>query len=232
MNYFSSYFEVRSFSGKVFAVQVEYNWQQTHPCLPPLSIFTLLVSPWSSFSLMLDLRTICWSVFFYTHQYQFPLGSTLIWSSSHSQMPSASLWCTHTHNSSSMSKVHSDIILGIPVASPVPLPLLNPNWSSPSTSSIFLSVFLLSILATIFGICAMRLFVLGSLHFVAFSLFYKAVILTAVKSLGHSSFIFVVGQLCHSETIISVQFQYFARYIISCSFLIPHLLDSFFHFTS
>jgi hypothetical protein len=39
----------------------------------------------------------------------------------------------------------------IPIASLVPFPLLNPNWSSPSTFSIFLSILLLSIFAD----CAM-----------------------------------------------------------------------------
>lgn len=55
------------------------------------------------------------------------------------------------HNFSSMSKVHSHI-LSIPVASLVSFPLLNPDWSSPSTSSFFLSVLLLSILPAIFGV--------------------------------------------------------------------------------
>jgi hypothetical protein len=56
-----------------------------------------------------------------------------------------------THSSSSISKVRSAIILIIPIASLVPFPLLNPNWSSPSVSSIFLSILLLSIFAIIFG---------------------------------------------------------------------------------
>jgi hypothetical protein len=52
-----------------------------------------------------------------------------------------------------MSKVRFDIILSIPFASLVPLPLLNQNWSSPSASSICLSFPLLSIVATIFVVC-------------------------------------------------------------------------------
>ena len=35
-----------------------------------------------------------------------------------------------THSSTSISKVHSDIILSIPIAFLVSFPLLNPNWSS------------------------------------------------------------------------------------------------------
>jgi hypothetical protein len=31
------------------------------------------------------------------------------------------------------SKVLSDVIMSIPIASLVPVPLLNPNWSFPST---------------------------------------------------------------------------------------------------
>ena len=74
------------------------------------------------------------------------------------------------HSFSSISKVRSAIILIIPIASLVHFPLLNPNWSSPSTSSIFLSILLLSIAAIIF---------------VAYVFFFKAVIVTSVKSLGH-----------------------------------------------
>ena len=55
------------------------------------------------------------------------------------------------HNFSSMSKVRSDI-LSIPVASLVSFPLLTTDWSSPSTSSFFPSVPLLSILPAIFAV--------------------------------------------------------------------------------
>ena len=55
------------------------------------------------------------------------------------------------HNFSSMSKVRSDI-MSIPVASLVPFLLPNPDWPSPSTSSFFLSVLLLSMLPTIFAV--------------------------------------------------------------------------------
>ena len=56
-----------------------------HPCLTPLAVFTILVSSRSSFSL-----TLC-PFFFHASQYQFTLGSALIWPSLHSQMQSASL---------------------------------------------------------------------------------------------------------------------------------------------
>jgi hypothetical protein len=59
------------------------------------------------------------------------------------------------HNSSSMSKIRSDIIFSIPIAFLVPFHLLNANWSSPNASSTFLSILLLSILASIFAVCAM-----------------------------------------------------------------------------
>jgi hypothetical protein len=63
----------------------------------------------------------------------------------------------HVHNSSSAPELCSDIILRIPDGSLVPFPLLNPKWSSQSTSAIFLSILLLSILATIFAVCGMIL---------------------------------------------------------------------------
>jgi len=81
-----------------------------------------------------------------------------------------------TLSSSSISKVHSDIILSIPIASLVPFPLLNPNLSSPSTSSIFFSILLLSIFATIFTVCAIRLIVRWSLHFVACGFYIPEII--------------------------------------------------------
>ena len=92
----------------------------------------------------------------------------------------------HAHNSSSVFKVRSDIILSIPIASLVLLPLLNPNRSSPSTSSIFLSILHLNILATVFAVCALRLNVRWPLHSVAFGIFCRAFIVTSVKSLGPS----------------------------------------------
>jgi hypothetical protein len=70
--------------------------------------------------------------------------------------------------SSPTSKVRSDI-LSIPIASLIPFAFLNPNWSSPSTSSIFFSV-----LASTFAACVMRLIVRWLLHFLA--LFYSYIL--------------------------------------------------------
>jgi hypothetical protein len=55
------------------------------------------------------------------------------------------------HNLSCISKVHSDIILSIPIASLVPFLHHNQKLSSPSTSLIFLSILLLCDLTTIFA---------------------------------------------------------------------------------
>lgn len=65
-----------------------------------------------------------------------------------------------------------------PVACLVPFPFLNPNWFSPSKSSIFLPVLFLSIFATIFALYAMRLIMWWSLHFMAFAFFFKTIIVT------------------------------------------------------
>ena len=89
------------------------------------------------------------------------------------------------HNSSCISEVRSNIILSIDIAFLVTFPLLNPNLSSPSTSSTLFSIIFLSMLATISAICVARLTVRWSLHFAA-SGFYNAITLTSVKSLGHS----------------------------------------------
>jgi len=50
----------------------------------------------------------------------------------------------------------------------------------------FFSIPLLSTFATIFAVGAIRLIVRWSLHFVACGFFFKAIIVTSVKSLGHS----------------------------------------------
>ena len=77
-----------------------------HPCLSPLPIFTLLFSP----------QIICtltpWAMY--------KLLISLLSCQSMKQ----------THSPMSVSKVHSDIILSIPIAFLVSFPLLNPNWSS------------------------------------------------------------------------------------------------------
>jgi len=97
-----------------------------------------------------------------------------------------------THSTLSISKVRSAIILTIPIAYLVPFPLLNPNWSSPSTASIFLSILLLNIFAIIFAVCPIRLIVWWSMQFVAYVFFFKAIIVTSVKSLGHSTVSYMV----------------------------------------
>ena len=115
----------------------------------------------------------------------------------------------HPHNSSSLSKAHSDIILSIPIAPLVPFPLLNPNLSSPSPSSTFLSTFLPSIFATIYPVYAMRLVVRWSLHFVASGFFLKEKKINFTDILRtHSRFIYVYNPLClYSETTFSQHFQ-------------------------
>jgi hypothetical protein len=134
-----------------------------HPCLTPLPNFTLLVSPrfshtlslWAMYKLLINLLS----------RQSIPVPFTICINLV--QLTRSNAFCQsmqQTHRSTSVCKVHSDIILSISIASVVPFPLLNPNWSSPSTSSIFLSVFLLSIFATISAVCAIRLTVRRSLH--------------------------------------------------------------------
>lgn len=72
-------------------------------------------------------------------------------------------------NSSSMSKIHSDVILSITTAFLFPFPLLNPDWSSPSMSS----------LQSLMYDCAM------GVAFAAFYFFFKVITVTSMKSLGH-----------------------------------------------
>jgi len=90
------------------------------------------------------------------NRYQFPLNSALIWSSLHGQIPSGSLWNTHRVSrlcpklvriSFSASQLHTLLAF----------PLINPDWSSPSISSVFLPVLLLRVLATAVTVCAMKL---------------------------------------------------------------------------
>ena len=67
-----------------------------HPCLTPLPVCTLLVSPrssriltlWSMYSLLINLL--------YANRYHLSLGSALIRSSLHGQMPCASLWSKYS----------------------------------------------------------------------------------------------------------------------------------------
>ena len=104
-----------------------------HSCITPLplipSLFTLSVALWSVSNMLISLLS---------HQtVQIPLAFALICSNLHDQLPSASLWSMHTipvyvQISFICYSQHSGCI-------PIPLHLINSNWSSPNTSSIFLS---------------------------------------------------------------------------------------------
>ena len=110
-----------------------------------------------------------------------------------------------THNSSSVSRVHSDAILSIPITSPAPLLILYPNCSYPCTSSIFLSILRLSIFATIFAVCVVRLIVRWSLFFfLSFWLLLNKHCNFSEIIGPLSSFTCVIDQSCqYSETIFS-----------------------------
>ena len=70
------------------------------------------------------------------------------------------------------------------------------------------------------------------LHFAASAFFCKDIIVTSIKSTGHSPFSYMLFISCHLlETTFSQHSEYICRYIIiPCSLLIPHLFDCFFHF--
>ena len=180
--------------------------EKQHPCLTSLPLFTLLVSAWSSFSLILW-SMWNWPINILLRQLvpvTFRICINLV------QFTCSNTFCQstkHAHNSSTLSKVHSDNILSIPVVSLGPFPSLNPNWSSSSTFSIFSSILLLSIHATILALCATRL-----LHFVVYGFFFKATDATLVQSLGPSTVSYIADQLCHySQTIFCQQFKYIPR---------------------
>ena len=103
----------------------------------------------------------------------------------------------HTHNSSSIAKVHPSIILSIPFAFLFPFLLLNPNRCAPRISSVFLSILLLHILATVFAVYAMRLIVQWLLHFVAFG-FFTADLVASLKILGHFPLSYILLISCVS----------------------------------
>lgn len=129
------------------------------------------------------------------------------------------------HSFSSGSKVCSDIILSIPVASQVPFSFLNPNWSS-TTSSIFHSVpkyphYYLHCMCVGAG-CAILA------EFCSFWLFQGNHFDFSEIFGSLSSLICVVNQLCSKFETIYLQFEYISRYIISCSVVIPDLLDNIF----
>ena len=137
--------------------QLNRTGNKLHSCRTPLPIRTLLVSPWSSHTL-----TFC-SMYNLLINLLSRQSMPILFRSCINvvQFTRSNVFCQsmkQTHNSST-SKVRSAIILIIPIAFLVPFPLLNPNWSSPSTSSIFLSILLLSTFAIIFVVCAIRLIV-------------------------------------------------------------------------
>jgi len=120
-----------------------------HPCLTPLPIFTLLFSPrfrllithWAMYKFLINLLSRN------SKPVPFTICINLV------QLDLSNAWfqsMKQKHRSSSTFKIHSDIILSNPIAPLVPFPLLNSNWSSPSTSSIFfsnlLNILLLSLL--------------------------------------------------------------------------------------
>ena len=134
------------------------------------------------------LRTICWWVFFRPQSMTGPfrISINLVqWTRSIAFCQSM----TRSQNSSSLYTVFSDILLII--APLVTFPHLNPNRSSPNTSSIFLTILLLSILAKIFSVWAMELKVRWSLHFVALGFFCKEIIVTSVNFMDHYPLSFV-----------------------------------------
>ena len=100
----------------------------------------------------------------------------------------------------SMSKVHSDIILSIPICISVSFPPLHPKWASTNTASIFVSILLLCIFTTIFAVrvYVMMLIEPWSLHFVAFSFSFKAITVTQMKSFGHSAVSYMSITCCWS----------------------------------
>jgi hypothetical protein len=83
----------------------------------------------------------------------------------------------YAHNSSSIYKVRSVIIHSLPIT------FLDPSL-------------LLSVVTTIFAVYAMRLIVLWSLNFVAFSIFFIAISVTSVKPSGYSQFSYMLSISC------------------------------------
>jgi hypothetical protein len=90
-----------------------------------------------------------------------------------------------------MSRVCSDNILSIPIASQVLFPPLNPNDLLQVHSQFSSQSFIVGILAFIFAICAARLILHWLLHFVAFR-FLKAITVTSLKSWGFSPFSYML----------------------------------------
>jgi len=123
----------------------------------------------------------------------------------------------HAHNSSSVSRVNSDTILSIPITSLGPLPVLYPNRSYPCTSSILLSILRLSILATIYAVCVMRLTVRWSLNFFSFWLFLLN---------NHCKFSEILGPLSSFTCVLTSRVNILK---LSCPIYQDHFLRRFLH---
>jgi len=137
-----------------------------------------------------------------------------------------------TRTQFSTSKVRCDIILSIPVASLTSFSSSKPKMIfSKNILSFPFSLSSKYILAHIFALAALTLTVRWSLYFAAFGFFFKAVIVTWVKSEGHSPFSYTFWPVLRlpSPDILSTSSVVYI--IISSSFLMPKLLDSFLHFT-
>ena len=143
--------------GKILAVTGEQNQWKHHVFLLRLKIPIFLVflrssctlTHWSTYNLLISFLSLQFM--------PFPLWIcvTLV------QFTRANSFCQSVkkaYNFSSMSKVLSDTMFSIPIASLFPFPLLHPNWYSPNKSPIFPSVLLLCILATIFAERSTKLF--------------------------------------------------------------------------
>ena len=152
-----------------------------NPCLTTLQMWTFLVTPWFGLTFNTLISLLFADQISFAPDDTNPFGSALILSSLHGQIPSASLWSNHT-----IFHLLPKVVQILSSATLVLFPLLNPNWSSPSTSSIFISFVLRSTLANVFAVCAMGQIVRGLLHFLAFAFFFAVLILTSVKYLRHS----------------------------------------------
>lgn len=152
-----------------------------HPCLIPLSIFILLLSPCSSRTFTFcSMHSILVSLFF--PSVNFFLRMSKGWISSLGWNLSSSWWyrllILHVQDSSQYYSQHSQVVLGSFAPSVSRL-------CSPSASSIFSSGLFVKIQLTIFAACAKRLMVQRSFHFVALGFTLRAIIVTSLKSLGH-----------------------------------------------
>ena len=135
------------------------------------------------------------------------------------------------HNSSSISNVRTDILISIRISFQVSLPHLNPKWSSTNTSCLSSNSFSTYPRYYLCCMCYETACPIVATS-AACSSFFKATILTSLKSLDDLSVaymiftlvLFILYHLLSKIWLISV------HKIISCSLLLPHHLDSFFYF--